>query len=127
MAHIRTGSRRRAQKERERRERQAEKDRIAAEAVARDKEAVAKTESVERRVAELENLLRSSLTRDPRISFDSLRITAAIPPLDLGSLADPIPEPQWADFAPSHQRPAADAGRPPALPGFIRGGRAGVR
>ena len=75
-----------AQKERERRERQAEKDRIAAEAVARDKEAVAKTKAIERRVAELENLLRSSLARDPGISFDSLKVTAAVPPLNLGSL-----------------------------------------
>jgi restriction system protein len=89
-----------AQKDLERRERQAEKDRLAAEAVARDEEAVAKTEAVERRVAELESLLRSSLTRDARISFDSLRSTATVPPLDLGSLANPIPAPQWEDFAP---------------------------
>ena len=88
------------QKERERRDRQAEKDRIAAETAARDEEAAARTEAIERRVVELENLLRSSLARDPRISFDSLRITAAVPPLDLGSLADPIPEPQWVDFVP---------------------------
>ena len=89
-----------AQKERERQERQAEKDRIAAEAVARDEEAAARTEAVERRVAGLESLLRSSLTRDPRISFDSLRSTATVPPLNLGSLADPVPAPQWADFEP---------------------------
>jgi restriction system protein len=89
-----------AQKERERQERQAEKDRIAAEAVARDEEAAARTEAVERRVAELESLLRSSLTRDPRISFDSLRSSAAVPPLNLGALADPVPAPQWADFEP---------------------------
>jgi restriction system protein len=101
------------QKERERRERQAEKDRIAAEAVARDNEAAAKTQAIEWRVAELENLLRSSLARDPRITFDSLRSTAAVPPLDLGSLADPIPDPQWADFAP----------RPPGGLQRILGGR----
>lgn len=101
------------QKERERLERQAEKDRIAAEVVARDNEAAAKTQAIERRVSELENLLRSSLARDPRITFDSLRGTAAVPPLDLGSLADPIPEPQWADFAP----------RPPGGLQRILGGR----
>ena len=89
-----------AQKDRERRERQADKDRLAAEAVARDEEAAAKTEAVERRVAELESLPRSSLTRDARISFDSLRSTATVPPLDLGSLANPIPAPQWEGFAP---------------------------
>jgi restriction system protein len=89
-----------AQREREQRERKAEKDRTAAEVAARDAEAAAKTEAIEQRVAELENLLRSSLARDPRISFDSLRIAAAVPPLDLGALADPTPAPQWADFAP---------------------------
>jgi restriction system protein len=89
-----------AQRDREQRERKAEKDRVAAEAAARDEEAAVKTEAIERRVAELESLLRSSLARDPRISFDSLRITAAVPPLNLGALADPIPAPQWADFAP---------------------------
>src|SRR5689334_14333475 len=89
-----------AQREREQRERKAEKDRVSAEAAARDEEAAAETEAIERRVAELESLLRSSLPRDPRISFDSLRITAAVPPLNLGTLADPIPSPEWADFAP---------------------------
>ena len=48
---------------------------------------VAKTEAIERRVTELETLLRSSLARHPRISFDSLRITTGGPPLDLGALA----------------------------------------
>jgi restriction system protein len=89
-----------SQREREQRERKAEKDRTAAEAAARDEEAAAKTQAIERRVAELEGLLRSSLARDPRISFDSLRITAAVPPLNLGALADPLPVPRWADFAP---------------------------
>ena len=97
-----------AQQEREQRDRKAEKNRIAAEAEARDEEAAEKTEAVERRVAELESLLRSSLVRDPRISFDSLRVTATIPPLNLGPLADPIPAPQWADFAP---KPPGGLGR----------------
>ena len=88
------------QREGEQRERKAEKDRNAAEVVARDEEAAAKTEAVERRVAGLESLLRSSLAWDPRISFDSLRVTATIPPLNLGPLVNPIPAPQWADFAP---------------------------
>ena len=97
-----------AQQEREQRDRKAEKNRIAAEAEARDEEAAEKTEAVERRVAELESLLRSSLVRDPRISFDSLRVTATVPPLNLGPLADPIPAPQWADFAP---KPPGGLGR----------------
>jgi len=56
-----------AQKAREQKERQAQKDRIAAEAEARDKEAADKTEEIERRVAELEHLLRASLARNPRM------------------------------------------------------------
>ncbi len=88
------------QRERDQLARKAEKDRAAAEAAARDEEAAAKTEAIERRVAELESLLRSSLIRDPRISFDSLRIATVVPPLNLGSLANSIPAPQWADFMP---------------------------
>ena len=82
-----------AQKDHERQKRQADKDRIAAEAAARDEDAAAKTEAIERRVAELETLLRFSLARDPRISLNSLRRTTTIQPLDLGSDADPIPAP----------------------------------
>jgi restriction system protein len=88
-----------AEQERQRKEKQAEKDRQAAEAAARDEEAAARTEAVERRAAELGSLLRSSLGRDPRVRFDSLRISAAIPPLDLGPLANPVPVPQWAEPA----------------------------
>jgi restriction system protein len=90
-----------AERERQRKEKQAEKDRQDAEAAARDEEAAARTEAVEQRVAELESLLRSSLGRDPRIRFGSLRISAAVPPLDLGPLANPVPAPQWADFEPA--------------------------
>src|ERR1022692_3343729 len=97
-----------AQTDRERRERETQKDRIAAEAAARDEEAVARTAATERRVAELETLLRSSLSRHPRISFDSLRITATVPPLDLGALANLMPAPEWADFA---LRPVSGLGR----------------
>lgn len=89
-----------AQREQEQRERKAEKDRVAAEAAGRDEEAVAKTEDISRRVLDLENLLRSSLDRDPRIVLGSLKITGQIPPLRLGALADPIAEPDWSDFAP---------------------------
>jgi restriction system protein len=89
-----------AQREREQHQRQALKDRIAAEAAARDAEAAARTEAVGRRVAELESLLRTALRRDPRIHFDSLRITPVVPPLNLGPLANPIPAPRWADFEP---------------------------
>jgi restriction system protein len=96
------------QREREQRERKAEKSRVAVQVAARDAEAAARTEATERRVAELESLLRSSLIRDPRISFDSLKITATVPPLNLGAVADPIPAPRWADFAP---KPPSGLGR----------------
>ncbi len=89
-----------AQRERDQRKKQAEKDRDTAEAAARDEEAAARTEAVGHRTAELEGLLRSSLGRDPRIRFDSLKVSAALPALELGPLANPIPEPQWAQFEP---------------------------
>ena len=103
-----------AERERERKEKQAEKDRAAAQAAARDDEAAAGTAKIEQRVAELESLLRSSLGRDPRIRFESLRISAAVPSLDLGPLANPIPAPQWADFEPA---------RPNALGRILGGGQ----
>jgi restriction system protein len=87
-------------------------DRQDAEAAARDQEAPARTEAVEQRVAELESLPRSSLGRDPRIRFCSLRISGAVPPLDLGPLANPVPVPEWADFEPA----------PPGALGRIFGG-----
>jgi len=89
-----------AQKLREQQERQAQKDRIASEAAVRDKDAAARTRAIERRVTELDSLLRSSLARSPDISFDSLRVTATVPPLNLGALADPVLAPEWGDFAP---------------------------
>jgi restriction system protein len=99
---------REGQKLREQRERQALKTQAAAEVAARDKDAARKTRAIEQRVAELEGLLRSSLARNPGISFDSLRTTAVLPPLDLGALADPIPAPDWAGFAP---KPPSGLGR----------------
>jgi restriction system protein len=52
----------------------------------------------------LQGLLRSSLTRDPRISLTSLRRRVEVPPLDLGELAVATPTPQWADFEPDPPR-----------------------
>ena len=71
------------ERERERQRKEADKERIAAETEARDDEAAAKTEEIEGLVTELETLLRSSLSRDPRIRFNSLRQALAVPPLDL--------------------------------------------
>lgn len=88
------------ERERERQRKEADKERIAAEAEARDDDAAAQTEEIEDLVTELENLLRSSLSRDPHIRLNSLRQTLTVPPLDLGPLATPVPVPLWADFEP---------------------------
>jgi restriction system protein len=87
------GAAERAEKKAEQERQKQARERAAAEATARDEEAAAKTAAIERRVAELEGLLRSSLTWDPRISFASLRRGVAVPPLNLGPLATPIPAP----------------------------------
>jgi restriction system protein len=81
-----------------------EREQAAAESAARDNEAADRTTAVERRVAELESLLRSSLARDPRISFASLKRSPAIPPLRLGPLATPIPAPEWVAYEPEAPR-----------------------
>ena len=81
-----------------------ERERAAREAGRRDEDAAARTRAVEQRVTELEGLLRSSLARDPRVSLDSLRRRVAVPPLDLGELAVPVPAPEWAEFEPEPVR-----------------------
>ncbi len=92
-----------AQQEAKRAEQQRktrERERLAKEAAARDDEASAETVAIERQVATLQGLLRSSLKRDPKIRLPSLRRRVAVPPLDLGQLAVPIAAPRWADFEP---------------------------
>lgn len=81
-----------------------ERERAAGEARLCDEEAAAQTRAVEQRITELAQLLRSSLARDPRVSLDSLRRRVAVPPLDLGELAIPVPAPEWADFEPEPVR-----------------------
>jgi restriction system protein len=81
-----------------------ERERALMEAEAREKEAASRTLAVDHQIAELEGLLRSSLMRDPRVSFTSLRRCAAVAPLDLGALGIPIPAPQWPDFLPEAPR-----------------------
>jgi restriction system protein len=90
----------RAEAERKARER----EQAAAESAARDEEALRKSAALDQRIAQLETLLLSSLRRDPRISFASLKRSVAIPPLNLGTLATPIPLPQWTDYEPPPPR-----------------------
>jgi restriction system protein len=89
---------------REQQRKTRERERAAREATDRDKEAAVKTRAIERRVADLEGLLQSSLSRDPRINLDSLRRRATVPPLDLGQLGIPLPPPAWVDFEPEPPR-----------------------
>ncbi len=93
-------AKRRKEQERKTREREQEQR----EATARDAEAVAKTRAIDQRVEELETVLRSSLSRNPRIELASLRRPAFVPPLDLGTLGTPMPPPDWADFEPEPPR-----------------------
>jgi restriction system protein len=78
-----------------------EREQATAESAARDAEALQQSAVLDQRVTELETLLLSSLTRNPRISFASLKRSVTIPPLSLGTLVNPVPPPQWTDFEPS--------------------------
>ncbi|MFG3522443.1 restriction endonuclease [Nocardia nova] len=79
--------------ERERKAWQRQQEQAAA--TDRDVQAAADTQDIEARISVLENLLRSSLGRDPSIDFASLYQRAEVPPLDLGPLASPAPAPVW--------------------------------
>jgi restriction system protein len=97
-------TREQAAKQAEQQRKARERDRAAAEVASRDELAAARTRSVEQRVAELQGLLQASLRRDPRINLASLRRRIAVPALDLGQLAVPLPPPQWSDFEPEAPR-----------------------
>jgi restriction system protein len=77
-----------------------DRERATAESAARDEGALLRTAALDQRVAELETLLLSSLTRSPQVSFASLKRSVTTPPLSLGTLVNPIPLPQWTDFEP---------------------------
>jgi restriction system protein len=89
-----------AAKKAEAERRAGERERAAAESAARDEDALSKSAALDQRIAELETLLLSSLTNNPRISFTSLKRSVTIPPLNLGTLANPVLPPQWDDFEP---------------------------
>jgi restriction system protein len=89
-----------AEKLREKQRNAEEREQAIQEATARDEEAAAKTLAIEQRVSELEGILRSSLSRSPRIRLASLRRQVSVPPLDLGQLAIAVTPPEWPDFEP---------------------------
>jgi restriction system protein len=84
----------------ERERKAAERERAAQEATARDEEGAAKTRAIEQRTADLEGMLRASLSRNPRIALSSLRCHASVPALELGHLGIATPAPEWSDFEP---------------------------
>lgn len=55
---------------------------------------------VDRQVARLESILWAGQRRSPEIELDSLVRDPAEPAFDPGPLGAPVPEPDWADFAP---------------------------
>jgi len=97
-------AREQAAKRKEQQRKANERERASNEAAEREEDASVRTHAIERRVAELEGLLRSSLARDPHVTLASLHRHPAVPPLDLGELAVPFPAPRWADFEPEPVR-----------------------
>lgn len=66
--------------------------------------AVKQTMKAEQRVQKLTTLLHASLAEPPKpLDFDDLKSTVELPPLDLGTDAEPEPPPRWKDFAPSYR------------------------
>lgn len=66
----------------------------------REEEAVRRTAEVQDRVARLEAILATGLTRSARIDLDSLRRTPSVPEFDPGELGRPAPKPVWETYAP---------------------------
>jgi restriction system protein len=67
---------------------------------ARAAEAAADNSDTQSRIAELEDLLSSTLAVDDHIDFAALKETAKRAPFDPKHLGVPLPPPQWAQFAP---------------------------
>jgi restriction system protein len=76
--------------------------------------AAAMKADVEARVTELQALLISGLASPPQLAFSMLKRSAIVPAFDPGELRDPLPAPQWGDFAP----------RPPGGLSGLLGGKA---
>lgn len=87
----------------------AEKERQQRYLESRHAQAEQKTADLARVVEKLQSLLRQGLNRAARIDLRTLRQRAAVPPLDLGALATPVPRPDWDDFAPSAPGPLSRA------------------
>lgn len=78
----------------------AEKERQRKYIESRHAHADRRTEDLARGVEALETLLKRGLNRSAQIDLRALRRRAAVPPLDLGILATPVPRPNWDDVVP---------------------------
>ncbi len=76
-----------------------ERQRLYAES--RTAEVESKNEALEQSIADLAELLVSSLGKDTRIDFDSLLVTASVPELDLGALATARTPPDRRAYMPA--------------------------
>lgn len=111
---------------RKQQERDAERSRKAAAAVqkvaerearrqyvaGRAADAERRSRQLDGRVQELRMVLTRGLSRSSRLELTRLRRRVTIPPLDLGTLAQPLAPPDWSEFAPT----------PPSALGRLFGG-----
>lgn len=110
-AREQNGSAARAAREEERRRRVADKldsarerQRAELDIQRQHGRAVKQTMKAEQRVQKLTTLLHASLAEEPKpLDFNELMTPVTLPPLDLGADAQPEPQPQWRDFAPSYR------------------------
>ena len=111
---------------RKQQERDAERSRKAAAAVqkvaerearrqyvaGRAADAERRSRQLDGRVQELRMVLTRGLSRSSRLELTRLRRRVTIPPLDLGTIAQPLAPPDWSEFAPT----------PPSALGRLFGG-----
>jgi restriction system protein len=90
----------RERKEKERRRAAAEKERLRRYRARREADVERMNAELAATVERLQNTLRQGLKRSARIDLDAQRRKPCVAPLELGTLAVPVPPPVWEDFAP---------------------------
>src|SRR5512139_308300 len=78
-----------------------EADQEAEAIAAGERAALRLTQDVQRRIEQLETLLRAFLTRDPRVEIESLRPRPVMPPPDPPLPPAPPPVPAFRHFIPA--------------------------
>lgn len=114
QAHWNRQEAERAEKERQRRAAAVEKERKRLHLQRREQEAENMSVQVRECIAELDNVLLSSLHKPTTIAFSALRRTLNEPSFDSRGLDRPVAPPTWAEFAPP----------PPRWPNRLLGGQA---